>query len=128
MADDPRIGANIRCIECGARPYPELALPAVVREEFDLIKLKPNGAPADANDSDGRWYCPQHRKPKIKAAKAARPRPSVIDAGHELGCIEKAIDGLILLATDGLEEDARDLAKDVGVSIERLRTLTEDAP
>jgi hypothetical protein len=56
MTDDdyPRLGANIACCICGARPYP----PEGVREDFDLLKLKADGSPA--GEGEGAWYCSLH--------------------------------------------------------------------
>ena len=64
--------ANIFCCVpgCGARPFPELSLPAVVRQDFDLLKLvKREGKDGDkkvtwwepADETEGQWFCSQHR-------------------------------------------------------------------
>ena len=67
-----KCGANIRCCVCGARPFPEGSLPAVVREEHDLLKLEPiyndDGKTIKhwmlifSAGIPGEWVCPQHRK------------------------------------------------------------------
>jgi hypothetical protein len=57
------IGAIIACFDCGARPYPELSLPRIVRADFDLHK-----------ESDGLWRCSQHRK--AKAPRVCDPAPA----------------------------------------------------
>jgi hypothetical protein len=49
---NPNEGAGIKCVECGARPYPEIALPEIVRQDFDLRKI------------GDEWRCSQHRKIK----------------------------------------------------------------
>jgi hypothetical protein len=46
---------EIKCVVCGARPYPELGPPGT-REDFTLMRLDDQGRPAD----DGRWYCEAH--------------------------------------------------------------------
>jgi hypothetical protein len=68
------MAANIFCRVCGARPYPELSLPTVVREEFDLLKLvQREGKDKDgkkinwwepAGIGEGAWFCSQHRPGK----------------------------------------------------------------
>ena len=45
-------GAGIKCAACSARPYPELSLPEIVRENFDLLKI------------NGQWFCSEHRSEK----------------------------------------------------------------
>jgi hypothetical protein len=57
MSDDDRVGANIACAVCGARPYPVLGPPGT-RQDFDLMKLKESGAPA--GQGKGAWYCSRH--------------------------------------------------------------------
>jgi hypothetical protein len=48
--DPPTEGVGIKCVECGARPYPGFASDAPdTRQEFDLLKIA------------GNWRCPQHR-------------------------------------------------------------------
>jgi hypothetical protein len=51
-------GANIFCVACGARPYPELGPPGA-REDFDLMRLARDGRPAESTAS-GEWFCSQH--------------------------------------------------------------------
>jgi hypothetical protein len=68
------MAANIACVICGARPFPELALPAIVREEFDLLKLvQRQGKDEDgekitywapAGENESQWFCPLHRPGK----------------------------------------------------------------
>jgi hypothetical protein len=63
------IGPDIKCFACGARPYPSLSLPEVVRSTFDLLKLVERKdaktgevrwwAPADVDE--GLWFCERHR-------------------------------------------------------------------
>jgi hypothetical protein len=56
--NDPRIGANIACCECGARPFPELGPPGT-RQSFDLRKAL-----------DG-WHCEQHpAAPRVKKSRS----------------------------------------------------------
>jgi hypothetical protein len=68
------MAANIFCCVCHARPYPELSLPEIVREEDDLLKLveRSSGAgdkkvtrwePAGEGEG-GQWFCPLHRPGK----------------------------------------------------------------
>jgi hypothetical protein len=57
MSDDNRVGANIACVVCGARPYPEIGRPGT-RQDFDLPKLKESGAPA--GEGEGAWHCSRH--------------------------------------------------------------------
>jgi len=45
--------ANIVCCRCGAMPYPPPG--SKVREDFDLLKLTPDGKPA--GEGEGDWYC-----------------------------------------------------------------------
>jgi hypothetical protein len=53
--DPPTESVGIKCVECGARPYPGFASDAPdTRQEFDLLKI------------DGEWRCPQHRSGKRK--------------------------------------------------------------
>jgi hypothetical protein len=54
------MSANIFCVECGARPFPELALPEIVREDFDLLKIR------------GDYRCREHRD----AAIATKAKPA----------------------------------------------------
>jgi hypothetical protein len=67
------MAANIACTVCGARPFPELALPEIVRQDFDLLKLaqRESGTgdkkvtwwePAD--ETKGLWFCPLHKPGK----------------------------------------------------------------
>jgi len=49
------MGAGIFCVVCGARPYPELGPPGT-REDFDLIRLDRDGAPAES-PAPGEWFC-----------------------------------------------------------------------
>ena len=51
-------GARIVCCVCGARPFPEISLPEVVRSGFDLVKLDGQGRPSD----QGRGFCSRHFK------------------------------------------------------------------
>jgi hypothetical protein len=67
-------GAGIKCCVCGARPYPELSLPEVVPQTYDLMKIR------------GRWRCSQHHKTKVEGddgddapKKAPSPRLAEID-------------------------------------------------
>jgi hypothetical protein len=55
------LSANIFCRVCGARPYPELSLPEVVRQDFDLKKV------------GGEWRCSKHRVKAAPANKKAAP-------------------------------------------------------
>jgi hypothetical protein len=57
----PTEGAVIRCTVCGARPYPELSLPKVIRQDFDLMKLTDKGLPAGEGEV-GEWRCSRHFK------------------------------------------------------------------
>jgi hypothetical protein len=62
-------GAHIACCVCGARPYPELALPQAVPECFDLIKI------------GDKWGCPKHRP--VKAQRAPEKGVDKISAAVE---------------------------------------------
>jgi hypothetical protein len=65
-------GAEIKCCVCGARPYSELSLPEVVREDFGLMKLKPVERKDEkgetvtswvaAGPGEGEWRCSQHHR------------------------------------------------------------------
>jgi hypothetical protein len=65
----PTIGIDIKCFVCHARLYPELSLPEVVRESFDLIKLVENRDDKtgeilwwrSAGPDEGLWFCRLHR-------------------------------------------------------------------
>ena len=61
-------GAGIKCSCCGARPHPELSLPEIVREDFDLLKI------------DGRWLCSEHRPEKLPR----KPRVKLSPIGEGL--------------------------------------------
>jgi hypothetical protein len=59
------MAADIFCTICGARPFPELTLPTIVRADHDLRKLKRESkggdtwwAPADVDE--GQWFCSAH--------------------------------------------------------------------
>jgi hypothetical protein len=68
------MAAGIFCVICGARPFPELSLPTVVRQDFDLRKLvqregrdkdgKKTTWWAPADESEGQWFCPLHKPAK----------------------------------------------------------------
>jgi hypothetical protein len=81
--------ANIFCVVCGARPYPELSLPEAVRQDFDLRK-----------GGDGLWRCSQHRK-----AKAPRVCEPATANGKPLDQLENALGGLRRLVFDLDDED-----------------------
>jgi hypothetical protein len=72
------IGPEIKCVVCGARPWPELSLPEVVRQDFDLMKLRPNGVAAGINDADARWHAYATTGPIRRASRAiaSSPRPN----------------------------------------------------
>jgi hypothetical protein len=56
------VSAGISCVECGARPFPELGPPGT-RQDFDLSK------------TSGEWRCSQHRDVAVKTkAKPATPK------------------------------------------------------
>jgi hypothetical protein len=61
--------ARIRCVVCGAMPYPP---GPEIRQDFDLLKLDQAGQPTEG---EGRWYCSRHqRDAKVEeAVKAAQP-------------------------------------------------------
>jgi hypothetical protein len=56
----PTEGAGIKCVVCGARPYPELSA-TPVRQDFDLVKLTDKGLPAGQGET-GEWRCSKHFK------------------------------------------------------------------
>jgi hypothetical protein len=75
--NNPNEGARILCCRCGARPFPKLSLPIIVRQDFSLMKLaklrveaehegegKPEGKRAPrwrpAAPNEGEWFCSQH--------------------------------------------------------------------
>ena len=73
MKDD----AGIRCIECGAKPWP--AADEKVRESFSLRRYGPDGRIAES-PSPGQWYCEAHypaARSRVPEARAAvrRSRP-----------------------------------------------------
>jgi hypothetical protein len=61
------MAANIACVICGARPYPDLG-PTGTREDFDLLKLVEREIDygkiiwAPAGDTEGEWFCSLHRR------------------------------------------------------------------
>jgi hypothetical protein len=57
----PTEGAKIACVRCGARPWPELALPEIVRQTFDLLRLDDQARPAES-PAPGNWHCERHYK------------------------------------------------------------------
>jgi hypothetical protein len=63
------IGPNMACSQCGARPYPELSLPDVVRQTYDLRKGR------------GGWrceLCPRPRAPKRQKSEFTFIRAEVL--------------------------------------------------
>jgi hypothetical protein len=55
-------GANIRCVICGAEPWPD---DPGVRETLDLIKLDAKDKPTGG---EGRWVC-ERCPPRVKGAR-----------------------------------------------------------
>jgi hypothetical protein len=62
------MAANIACVICGARPFPELGPPGTV-EDHDLRKLRLVERKADdgksewwvpADAGEGGWFCSDH--------------------------------------------------------------------
>jgi hypothetical protein len=100
-------GAGIRCIVCHARPYPELSLPEIVREDFTVHRGK-----------DGEWRCSRHSKIKPavdKLTAADRKSAALADAA---GVIENAL-------TDLFELVGRDNDDEAGALIEEAKRALE---
>jgi hypothetical protein len=97
------VGANIFCVECGARPFPELGPPGT-RQDFDLSK------------TSGEWRCSQHRDATVKTkAKPAAKRDELESVLDRLGQF---------VANMNLDEDDRavplELIDEVCALVERL--------
>jgi hypothetical protein len=113
MNPNPNERVEIKCIECGARPYPELSLPEVVRQDFDLLK------------NDGQWRCSQHRKikkirvegdeAKTRSKKSSPSIAAIDDVASVLGRLSDVIanadfeDGETGAAADSLVDEAQAL-------------------
>ena len=70
------MAANIACVICGARPYPELGPPGT-REDFNLLKLVERQSAdgkskwwAPAGAGEGRWFCSRHRRSGLCGPRA----------------------------------------------------------
>jgi hypothetical protein len=86
-------GAGIKCAVCSARPYPELSLPAVVRQCDDLMKV------------GDRWFCDLHRpaQPPRKPRPPALPFTAKLKAIRtELGAIARRVETQDISAADRL--------------------------
>jgi hypothetical protein len=59
-------GADIRCVVCGAEPWPD---DPGVRETFDLIKLDAKDRPTGGDE--GRWVC-EACPPRARVARMRR--------------------------------------------------------
>ena len=68
--------AFIHCAVCGALPWPS---DPAIRETFSLLRLGPNGHPADS-PSEGEWRCEQHPIAKQDLPAKRAPRASGSEA------------------------------------------------
>jgi hypothetical protein len=98
----PSEGASIKCAVCGSRPFPELALPQVVPECFDLIKI------------GGVWGCPEHRPAKPKRAR--RPKTEVEALLAKLGRLVAGLDAQNL-DSEHEQDDAKELIEKIGALV-----------
>jgi hypothetical protein len=122
-------GANIWCAfpDCHAEPYPDD--PRTTRETFSLLRLGPNGRPAES-PAPGEWRCEEHRIPEqdlpAKRAPRAAPGEALSDfenvLGAEMACLGEEV-------ADGDRSDAKAalevFQREVGRSLASLRKAVQ---
>jgi hypothetical protein len=112
------MSARIYCVECGARPFPELGPPGT-RQDFDLRKIR------------GEWRCAQHRDVATDTkSKQASNEAGLESLLAELGRLVANMGAEIVKDDDGEEyaddyEDERERALElvdrIGAGIARAR-------
>jgi hypothetical protein len=96
-------GADIRCVVCGAMPYPT---DPAVRECFELRRFNAAGEISES-PAVGSWYCLEHAPAKSKrAARAVRGSPLEALAEFELLLADESARLMGMFPDDGNAADA----------------------
>jgi hypothetical protein len=74
-------GARILCSVCSAQPWPS---DPAVRETFSLLRLGPNGRPADS-PAPGEWRCEAHPIAEQDLPAKRAPRVAPVEALTSFG-------------------------------------------
>ena len=101
---------NIRCVTCGAMPYPT---DPAVRECFELRRFNAAGE-ISKSPAPGQWYCPEHAPAKSKrTARAVQGSPL-----EALGEFELLLADMTAQLVEALPHNDGDVTDDVDAAFD----------